>query len=78
VYRIEKNVEMWKGRRGSTIKKNPFGEMEVDDSFFVPYGDVEHCATPFLTVQGSAYGYGRRHDKKFAVRICHEPKGYRV
>lgn len=65
MYEIEKGIEPPKGQMGRR-RSYPFPDMEIGDSFFVPFeeGDLKVKAA----VQAAATHYGKRHGMKFATR----------
>ena len=64
-FKIEKGVP----HSGLPLKNSyPFGEMAVDDSFFIE-------VSQFARLTSAACWYGKRHSKKFSVRK--EGDGYR-
>ena len=66
-YKIESGVQMSKSGR-SQICKYPFAEMKVGDSFAVAASDLEKIRT-------SASHFGRRNERKYAVRCVDPVKG---
>jgi hypothetical protein len=55
---IEKGIPKPEGRRG--LKKYPFGDMEIGDSFFVP-------SDKYRAVINASQIYGKRWERKFSV-----------
>lgn len=68
--KIDKDVPLLKSNQtGSATRKYPFNEMEVGHSFLINGGlDPEK-------VRQAAYGFGKVHGLKFAVRKT--PEGLR-
>lgn len=65
-YKIESDVQMPETRGRHYIY--PFAEMKVGDSFAVAAGDMEKVRT-------AASYFGRRNERKYAVRCVDPVKG---
>lgn len=62
----EPKISGWKKRK----VKYPFRDMEIDDSFFVPFKDIESKRAPIDVVAGAAYAWvkSNKSDRKFSCR----------
>lgn len=65
MYEIENGIEIPKSNYGY-YSKYPFGEMEIGESFFVPFGDDKHIIR--VRVQTAASYYGKRNNVRFLTR----------
>jgi len=77
VYTVEKDVPMLNVPRGGRPCKYPFNEMNIGDSFLVPFSDLEGLPKPRVKIWSAASYYGSRHSVKFSVHKINE-EGYRV
>lgn len=73
-FKIEKNIELPE-RYKKAHKKYPLEEMDVTDSFFIPYKD-EHQRTVQSRVSASITKYAKETNTKFTIRSLEE--GIRV
>ncbi|MXO67764.1 hypothetical protein GRI72_02815 [Altererythrobacter marinus] len=71
-FKIEKGIEMPASHRA--MRRYPFADMEVGDSFAVPVNDGEDD----MTVRSAAWDYGRRHGMKFTGRLLRDEGVLRV
>lgn len=69
MFKIEKAP---KEIKGYTRQVYPFGQMNVGESFFVPFGNSDR------RVSNAASTYGKRHALKFSVRIDKDRGGHHV
>lgn len=66
MYEVESGIEIPASIAGRP-RKYPFGDLEVNQSFFVPFdGKVERAVMNCLYTSASTYG--RRNKKKFHIR----------
>ena len=63
-FKIEKNIPLRAPHKGrGAVPKYPYGQMDVNDSFFLEGETMRSNAVLY------AYQYGARHNKKFAARV---------
>lgn len=70
MYKIEKQIPIPEGSGMGAVRKYPFREMEIGDSF-----DTGSVAPSKVRCAASAYG--SRHNTKYTVRIDAASGGYR-
>jgi hypothetical protein len=75
VFDIEKNVPL-PIMYGDAKYLYPFMEMELNDSFFVPFSFFENGRKGVLRVRVSASYYGKKLGRKFSARF--DGEGIRV
>jgi hypothetical protein len=74
LHKIEHGIPLPTAR--GCIRKYPFMELQIGDSFFVPCQDGEDPRITFRRVQGQTYNQQWRLKKRFAIRTM--KKGVRI
>ncbi len=69
-FKVEKDVPF------IPYRKYPLGDMEVGDSFLVPFTDLQHYKDPRSGIYSAISYYAKRNGGKFACRKVKE--GIRV
>ena len=74
-YKVEKDVTI--PPQNYKESKYPFDEMEINDYFFVPAGDLGSVKSPLQSLRGAARTYCKRYpDREFTARRIKD--GFRV
>lgn len=78
MFTIEKGIPIPNSYRKGAPNKYPFSQMEVGDSFFVPYKDHDDYVRLTKTIHSAFVYYKKTLEHKHAMRKIVQENGIRV